>query len=188
MPPCCPGWDNEDMTRRRFFGRLGREASVAPRERRDGVHYVGYPGQRLVLIESDEAITGVLRHHVKHSPTGFAWGYTGSGPADLARCILVDVLGGAATCEQCSRCEPIEWESALAPSQVPSAPAVELISVPVKPCSRCERTISPVAEANYQRFKEEVVAEPGDSEALWSVSQDRVRAWLRDRATRLDVS
>ena len=33
-----------------------------------------------------------LRHHVLHSPTGFEWGYGGSGPSDLARCILIDFL------------------------------------------------------------------------------------------------
>jgi len=34
-----------------------------------------------------------LRHHVKHSPTGFSWGYGGSGPADLALSILWDLIG-----------------------------------------------------------------------------------------------
>ena len=33
-----------------------------------------------------------LRHHVRHSPTGFECGYGGSGPAELARCILIDFL------------------------------------------------------------------------------------------------
>ena len=31
-----------------------------------------------------------LKHHVYHSPTGFNFGYGGSGPADLARSILWD--------------------------------------------------------------------------------------------------
>ena len=30
-----------------------------------------------------------------HSPTGFEWGYGGSGPAQLALAILVDVTGNA---------------------------------------------------------------------------------------------
>ena len=34
-----------------------------------------------------------LRHVVRHSPTGFEWGYGGSGPADLALSILADYLG-----------------------------------------------------------------------------------------------
>jgi hypothetical protein len=33
-----------------------------------------------------------LAHVVHHSPTGFEYGYGGSGPADLARSILVDFL------------------------------------------------------------------------------------------------
>ncbi len=31
-----------------------------------------------------------MRHHVRHSPTGFEFGYHGSGPAELARCLLID--------------------------------------------------------------------------------------------------
>jgi hypothetical protein len=34
-----------------------------------------------------------LPHPVRHSPTGFECGYGGSGPSDLARCILLDFLG-----------------------------------------------------------------------------------------------
>jgi Family of unknown function (DUF6166) len=30
---------------------------------------------------------------MKHSPTGFEWGYPGSGPAQLALAILVDAIG-----------------------------------------------------------------------------------------------
>jgi hypothetical protein len=33
-----------------------------------------------------------LRHIPFHSPDGFAWGYQGSGPADLALAMLVDYL------------------------------------------------------------------------------------------------
>ena len=31
-----------------------------------------------------------LTHYVRHSPDGFQAGYCGSGPAELARCILLD--------------------------------------------------------------------------------------------------
>ncbi|MGC9084405.1 MAG: DUF6166 domain-containing protein, partial [Anaerolineae bacterium] len=34
-----------------------------------------------------------LQHIVRYSPTGFEWGYGGSGPADLALSILRDYLG-----------------------------------------------------------------------------------------------
>lgn len=33
---------------------------------------------------------------VNHSPTGFAWGYAGSGPSQLALAILLDHLGDKA--------------------------------------------------------------------------------------------
>lgn len=36
-----------------------------------------------------------LKHVVVHSPTGFEWGYAGSGPADSALSILADYLGEA---------------------------------------------------------------------------------------------
>jgi hypothetical protein len=49
-----------------------------------------------VLVRPDnEGGTGYmyeLRHHVRHSPDGFEWGYEGSGPSELARCILIDFL------------------------------------------------------------------------------------------------
>jgi hypothetical protein len=34
-----------------------------------------------------------LHHYVNHSPTGFSWGYSGSGPTDLATSMLADRLG-----------------------------------------------------------------------------------------------
>ncbi|MBT9252140.1 MAG: hypothetical protein KM296_00220 [Brockia lithotrophica] len=38
-------------------------------------------------------VNGMPLHHVeRHSPTGFEWGYGGSGPADLALSILHDYL------------------------------------------------------------------------------------------------
>lgn len=32
-----------------------------------------------------------LRHVVRHSQGSFEWGYSGAGPSDLARCILLDL-------------------------------------------------------------------------------------------------
>ncbi len=44
-------------------------------------------GERL-----DEAVSQAVYNH---SPTGFEWGYGGSGPSQLALAILVDVLGNS---------------------------------------------------------------------------------------------
>jgi len=47
------------------------------------------------VFEAGAAIGRPLSHRVRHSPTGFEWGYEGSGPADTARSILAEHLGVA---------------------------------------------------------------------------------------------
>ena len=44
-------------------------------------------------VADERGIPRSLWHHVYHSPDGFSWGYGGSGPSELARCILWDYLG-----------------------------------------------------------------------------------------------
>ena len=44
----------------------------------------------------------LLRHAIRHSPTGLSWGYAGSGPADLALSVLTDALGQRARCAVCA--------------------------------------------------------------------------------------
>lgn len=56
----------------------------------EGVHRVSGGGH--VVVREGES-TRPLEHHVRHSPDGFNWGYGGSGPSDLARCILIDYFG-----------------------------------------------------------------------------------------------
>mgnify|MGYP001085861647 CR=1 FL=1 len=57
----------------------------------------GYAGTRTpdgsVVVRIRNGVQEPLRHLVHHSPTGFEWGYGGSGPADLARSIIADALG-----------------------------------------------------------------------------------------------
>jgi hypothetical protein len=54
--------------------------------------YLGEPGGAVkVILPSGKSRP--LRHMVLHSPSEFAWGYDGSGPADLALSLLSDVLG-----------------------------------------------------------------------------------------------
>ena len=58
-----------------------------------------YRGRRLepgkgTISDVEVTVNGKpLRHRVYHSPTGFNFGYGGSGPADLARSILWDLIG-----------------------------------------------------------------------------------------------
>lgn len=56
--------------------------------------YRGDPNQKPKLCVSVDGAKLRLRLDLrKHSPDGFAWGYSGSGPAQLALAILCDFLG-----------------------------------------------------------------------------------------------
>jgi Family of unknown function (DUF6166) len=50
--------------------------------------FVSAPGRQMMLLP-------LCCDIVNHSPTGFAWGYAGSGPAQLALAILADYFGCA---------------------------------------------------------------------------------------------
>ena len=39
--------------------------------------------------DGQAVVEGLPAQRVRHSPTGYEWGYSGSGPADLARNILL---------------------------------------------------------------------------------------------------
>lgn len=49
--------------------------------------------RKVVVVIPEHGSKWALYHHPLHSPDGFSWGYLGSGPAELARCILWDHLG-----------------------------------------------------------------------------------------------
>ena len=66
------------------MGKVYKGRRLGPKETLPGVE---------VLVVDDNGVARLLEHHVYHSPTGFEWGYLGSGPADLARSILWDTLG-----------------------------------------------------------------------------------------------
>ena len=63
--------------------------------------YRGYTDQAqagpeaVILVYAEDRPAYKLRHMIVHSPSGMAWGYGGSGPADLALSILADHLGEA---------------------------------------------------------------------------------------------
>lgn len=55
--------------------------------------YKGYrmpDGTVRVIVATPDGHSQDLPHHVRHSPDGYEWGYLGSGPAELARCLLFD--------------------------------------------------------------------------------------------------
>jgi hypothetical protein len=136
----------------------------------------GYPGDRVVLERADGTLLGPLPHLIKHSPTGFAWGYGGSGPAELSRCVLAAVLGPRAACSVCGgrgRLAPEEdgedWrEVAFDPARHDADAAVA--------CWNCEQGID-LPGTLYQQYKQTVVAAwPGGQEFRVTVAE--VRAWL----------
>lgn len=69
-------------------------------------------GDPVVTVTDDygqrELLPGPSRRIWDHSPTGFEWGYGGSGPAQLALAILFDATGrrGLASC----RYQTLKWE------------------------------------------------------------------------------
>lgn len=71
------GWSDEEAL------DLARAGQLEPRVY---VQDLGPDGELL----SEER----LAHHKLHSPDGFSWSYAGSGCAELARCLLIDHLGG----------------------------------------------------------------------------------------------
>lgn len=79
------------------YGRIDRapeSLTTLPEELMENLVYTGNPETRAVVrMNVGTGRESVLHHHVHHSPDGFSWGYSGSGPSELARCLLWDVLG-----------------------------------------------------------------------------------------------
>ena len=136
----------------------------------------GYPagGGALVLLETPpgEPI-GPLPHHVKHSPTGFTWGYQGSGPAELARCILIAVVGAKARCSTCAGSAWVVFDAAG--DEHPYDPGTPAAAEPQR-CRTCDSGIS-VTPKLYRRFKETVVAD-WPTGAEFRITVVEMRAWL----------
>ena len=157
--------------------------------RPDGaVVYHGYgntdrAGARLVTVERDGQLLGELRHVMRHSPTGMSWGYGGSGPADLARSLLVDALGGTAHCATCAgrgqlACRITGDTEDPAPVTTPYDP--QLHSSPhggeweVVTCWDCDGDgLIPIP---YQAFKREIVAGLPDDQ--WVLTRAEILDWL----------
>ena len=58
-------------------------------------HYFGHPGGTVNVVDGARGRAYALPPRLDlrdHLPTGFAWGYGGSGPAQLALAVLADAL------------------------------------------------------------------------------------------------
>jgi hypothetical protein len=139
-------------------------------------------GPHAVIIEtgSHEPL-GLLVHMPKHSPTGMSWGYAGSGPADLARSLLIAVLGDDAKCRTCGGTHKIVWDSEEAAEPRAYDPARDQHedgyprSGWTEHCYDCD---DGYRRLPYQEFKREVVARWGDS---FRISRAEILAWLNGK-------
>lgn len=152
----------------------------------DDIVFHGYApeaGAALITVETPTGdVLGVLHHHVRHSPNGFQWGYTGSGPAETARCLLLAALPDI-RCPLClgtgktmlegigSEENPLTWRPFNPETDNPDS---ELLST----CGYCDDGLAPVP---YQDFKFEVVAGWGRE---WRMPRTEIVSWLqRHKAT-----
>ncbi len=94
LPVCaCPDWQ------RHGHGHVCKHVLMASMAAAR-VAYVGFrTAERPRVHVVRDGNPFLLRHVERHSPTGFEWGYAGSGPADLALSILVDYLGNEEAAE-----------------------------------------------------------------------------------------
>jgi hypothetical protein len=66
----------------------------------EGVRHPDQPhaaGETIVMVNGQMLSPKASQKLYNHSPTGFSWGYCGSGPAQLALAILLDYYGNPAT-------------------------------------------------------------------------------------------
>jgi hypothetical protein len=116
----------------------------------------GGPGTVGVMtVDARGLSTGRLEHIEKHSPDGFAWGYEGSGPADLARSLLIDALRSAKWCDLCDGHGRTAWQGDIEYS-LGDAPT----DATPETCSSCLGGLYsvPRVERRYQMVKQLLVA------------------------------
>jgi hypothetical protein len=143
-----------------------------------GVWYAGHADGAVTVMEGTAETP--LPHHVKHSPTGFAWGYGGSGAAELARCLLIHALGPQSRCKACEGTGQVVYVPA-ADRFMPIAEA-EADYTGWDPndtvnCMDCEDGYAVVGRM-YQQFKFDVVARLTDGMS-WTIPQAEVLDWHR---------
>ena len=148
----------------------------------------GPSGAEAVWLENPDAPgqpTGILTPRTaaqhSHSPTGFSWGYAGSGPAELARAILVHALGDEGLCPTCQGALLIAVDYAAATDKLIETPwRGDPAAAPdnVIRCVECDGTGPRVQPSLYQPFKFEVVA-LWPQDGPFTISRAEVLAWYR---------
>lgn len=153
---------------------------TAPVDRPEDFCYfaTGGFGEGSVFVEDRRGETKLLPHIVKHSPTGFAWGYGGSGPAELARCILIHFYGDQARCPECQGQARIcsECDQPPDPNQSePRCPATGAEHV-YGSCYQCDGGYR--LPIRYQDFKSQAIAGL-DQREPWQLRGTKLAEWIR---------
>lgn len=120
--------------------------------------YRGIPPHEVRVEPGEGGGIYPLPHIIKHSPTGFAWGYGGSGPTELARCILIDLFTPLNA--RCPRCRGRGTNRTV-----------------TKACDACTGEGYLVPPGVYQSFKWNFLAKLPSSEP-WEISEEQIREWL----------
>lgn len=113
-----------------------------------------------------------LQHVVKHSSAGFNWGYGGSGPSELARCILLDHLGEQVRCV-CGGSGQVPRMSEARLREDVVVQRQRLVT-----CPGCGGDGFKLQPMTYQRFKEEFVA-TWPMDGAWRLTSEEIESWLK---------
>lgn len=131
----------------------------------------------VIVVESGGGIikTYSLPHIVLHSPTGFEWGYEGSGPADLALSILAEHLGDKPNAYELRQGYFAPTEAELKP---PSKGDLDdkRLGVPLRPI---------LSLRMHQQFKTDVIAKLPHGD--WEITDQQVAEWVEKYQGELNV-
>lgn len=150
------------------------------RHDRADVMYHGYlqgPADYVIVLESpDGERIGALEHVVRHSPSGFNWGYVGAGPCDTALSLFIDAMGDASVCPACQGTERVVYVTREGLSVAePFDADRHTWSKDGWPCT-CS---GGYRHLPYGKFVDEFVVRWGDE---WIMSRASILSWLAAQA------
>lgn len=152
------------------------------------------PGTNVAIESATGRFLGELANTgYRHSPTGFAAGYEGSGAAALARSLLTAALGSLATCPGClgsgrvtylvtqdAHEDPVPWQPAhdtLADPGPDPGDGEDAAGAAIVDCPACDGDGIRITPAVYQEFKRQVIGRM-DGDLEWRITRGAVLAWL----------
>lgn len=153
-------------------------ADIAAAHALRDVFYRGDPDGKVAIRAADGTFLAALPNAApRKSPTGFGWGYAGSGPATLARSLLVAAIGpDLAACPACAGTRKVVCDDDG--QTEPWRPGSYAADV-VQPCHACDDGIR--HDLPYQDYKETVIALLDDGQG-WTIPRVAVIDWLRNHA------